>query len=187
MRRALPAAALLAILLFPAGSALAQSLSGGCTVQATSDLDRTTMTDATRANPFDIDPEGQVSWNASSPAAIRNHTWVINVDLGGLGVAVARGSDPNDAGTLSSVGSRTIADLVAIAEAAGVPNARLLGSLRGIYRVFGEITGEGGSCSGDAYVRLSGNPLSEPVGQVAAAVAALGAIMTIGAGVAKKP
>jgi hypothetical protein len=44
-----------------AGAASAQSLDGGCSVNATSDLDETTMTDATREHPFDVDPEGSIS------------------------------------------------------------------------------------------------------------------------------
>lgn len=167
-------------------AAVAQSLDGGCTVSATSDLDSTTMVDATRADPFDIDPEGTIAWNARSPEAIMNHTWVINVDIGGFGVPVAKGGDPNTAGTLDSVGERSIPELIERAKAAGVPNANMLAELRGIYRVFGEITGSSG-CAGDAYVNIVGNPLQALVGQIAAAVAALGLILTIWAGVAKKP
>jgi hypothetical protein len=35
-----------------------------------------------------------------------DHTWVINVDIGGFGVPVARGGDPNTAGTQTSEGDR---------------------------------------------------------------------------------
>lgn len=168
-----------------AGAANAQSLDGGCSVNATSDLDATTMTDATRDNPFDVDPEGSISWVATSPGPIMDHTWVINVDIGGFGVPVARGGDPNTAGTQTSEGERSIPDLVEDAEASGVPNAQLLGSLRGIYRVFGSIDGTA-SCSGDAYVSIRGNPLTELVGQVAAGMTVVGAAMVIGSGVKKK-
>lgn len=166
-------------------SASAQSLKGGCTVDATSDLDQTTMTDATRDNPFEVDPEGSISWVANSPGPIMDHTWVINVDVGGFGVPVARGGDPNTAGTQTSEGERSIPELVEDAEASGVPNAQLLGSLRGIYRVFGSIEGTA-SCSGDGYVLIVGNPLTELVGQIAAALALVGAGMVFGAGVKKK-
>lgn len=175
----------LIVLMGLAMAASAQSLEGGCTVQATSDLDQTTMTDATRGNPFDVDPEGTISWIATSPGPIMEHTWVINVDVGGFGLPVARGGDANTDGTQTSEGSRSIPELIEDAEAAGVPNAQLLGSLRGIYRVFGDITGTD-TCSGDAYVFIRGNPLQETVGQVAAGVTALGAIMVIGSGVKKK-
>jgi hypothetical protein len=75
--------------------------------------------------------------------------------------------------------------LVEDAEASGVPNAQLLGSLRGIYRVFGSIDGTA-SCSGDGYVLIVGRPLTELVGQVAAGMTVIGAAMVIGAGVKKK-
>ncbi|MGH8927926.1 MAG: hypothetical protein ACRDWH_06215 [Acidimicrobiia bacterium] len=185
MRRPFFAVALLALMAIGMEVA-AQSLEGGCTVQASSDIDETAMSDATRANPFEVDPAGAISWNATSPQAIMDHTWVINIDIGGFGLPVARGGDPNTAGTLSSIESRSIPELVEQAEAAGVPNTSLLGSLRGIYRLFGNISGSGGTCFGDAYVRVEGNPLQEPIGQGAAAVAAIGLLMTVSAGVKKK-
>lgn len=166
-------------------AASAQSLAGGCSVNAASDLDETTMTDATRDNPFEVDPDGTISWVATSPGPIMDHTWVINVDIGGFGVPVARGGDPNNAGTETSEGERSIPELIEDAEASGVPNAQLLGSLRGIYRVFGSIEGTS-SCSGDGYVLIVGSPLSELVGQVAAGMTGVGAAMVIGAGVKKK-
>lgn len=166
-------------------ASLAQSLEGGCTVTATSDLDSTNMLDATRSNPFDVDAEGAISWNATSPAAIMDHTWVINVDIAGFAVPVARGGDPNTAGVITSVDSKSIPDLVERAKADGAAGADLLLGLRGIYRVFGEITGTS-SCSGDAYVNVRGNPLSETPGQAAAGLAVLGAALTLGSGVAKK-
>lgn len=178
---------LLAVFLVAFGSAVwAQSLDGGCTVSATSDLDSTTMLDATREDPFEIDPDGTISWNATSTQPITNHTWVIYSDVGGFGVPVARGGEPNTAGTLTSIGTRSIPEELAEAQAEGVPNARLLGSMRGIYRVYGDISGSS-SCSGEAYVLLRGNPLTELVGQVALAIAVLGALLVVGGGVAKSP
>lgn len=166
--------------------AQAQSLEGGCGVTANTPLDATIMTDATRDDPFLIDPEGSISWDANSSGPIMNHTWVINVDISGLAVPVARGADPNTDGTVSSVGSRSIPELVEQAKASGVPNAELLAGLRGIYRVFGNITGQGGNCFGDAYIKIVGNPLTQTPGQIGAAITALGALMLLGSGVAKK-
>jgi hypothetical protein len=154
-------------------------------VSATSGLDSTNMTDATRSNPFDVDAEGSISWNATSPQAIMNHTWVINVDIGGFAVPVAKGGDPNTAGTLSSVDSKSIPELVQRAKDQGTTGADLLLGLRGIYRVFGNINGSS-SCSGDAYVNVEGNPLTETPGQVAAGLAVLGLILTMLSGMAKK-
>ena len=97
MRRVFIATSVLALMGL-AVSAGAQSLEGGCTVDATSDLDETTMTDATRGNPFEVDPEGTIAWVANSPGPIMDHTWVINVDVGGFGVPVARAEIPTPTG-----------------------------------------------------------------------------------------
>jgi hypothetical protein len=168
-----------------ASVAMAQSLDGGCTVTANSDLDSTTMTDASRSNPFDVDPEGAISWSATSPAAITDNTWVINIDIGGFAVPVAKGGDPNTAGTLTSIDSKSIPELVQRLKDQGTAGADLLLGLRGIYRVFGEITGSS-TCSGDAYVNVEGNPLTETPGQVAAGLAAVGFILTMLSGMAKR-
>lgn len=165
--------------------ASAQSLDGGCTVEATSGIDSTTMLDATQQDPFKVDPGGTISWNATSPGPIKNNSWEIGIFIGGFFVPLASGGDPNDAGTQSSVGSRSIPELVDEAEASGVPMANLVSSLRGIYLVGGEITGEGGGCSGDAWVLIEGSPLSEPTGLGALALAVIGGAMVIGAGVKK--
>jgi hypothetical protein len=184
VKRVLVASAILALAaLGPA--ALGQSLDGGCTVSATSNLDSTTMLDATRSDPFNIDPDGRIAWIARSPAAIMNHEWVINVEVGSFGVPVARGGDPNEDGTVESVGDRSIPELVAQAEASGVPGAGVLGELRGIYRVFGDISGSS-SCAGDAYVNIEGNPLEALVGQIALGLAALGLILMLLSGIAKE-
>jgi hypothetical protein len=175
-----------AILALGANVAFGQSLAGGCTVQAVTPLDSTIMLDASRSDPFLVDPEGSISWSATSPQAIKNHTWVINVEVGGLGIPVARGGDANADGTVVSAGTRSIPELIAAAEAQGVAGANLLAGMRGIYRVFGSIHGEGGTCSGDAYIKIVGNPLAETPGQVGAVVAAVGLAATLGAGVAKK-
>jgi|FLYL01.1.fsa_nt_gi hypothetical protein len=165
--------------------AVAQSLDGGCTVTATSDVDSTTVVDATRADPFRVNPEERISWVATSPGAIQNHTWSIQVEVGGVGVTVARGGDPNEAGVTTSEGSRSIPELVEQAQQAGVPGAGLLDGLRGIYRVSGSISGEGGSCSGDGYVLIEGSPLESPVGQAGTGVAVVGLGLTLAAGVAR--
>ena len=169
-----------------ANVAMAQSLDSGCTVTANSDLDSTVMTDATRSNPFEVDAEGAISWNATSHEAIMNNNWVINIDIGGFAVPVAKGGDPNAAGTLTSIDSKSIPELVQRAKDQGTVGADLLLGLRGIYRVFGEITGTGTECSGDAYVNVKGNPLTELPGQVAAGLAVLGFILTMLSGMAKK-
>jgi hypothetical protein len=184
-RRTIIVASIGGLVVMGASASLAY-LSGGCTVSATSDFDSTNMTDATRSNPFDIDAEGSISWIASSPVAIMDHTWTIYVNIGGFALPVAKGGDPNTAGTVSSVDSTTIPELVQRAKDQGVAGADLLGGLRGIYLVYGNITGTS-RCFGDSYVNIKGNPLSETPGQVAGGLALLGAVILALSGVAKKP
>lgn len=177
----------LVVALVPALPAAAQSLEGGCTVQATSSLDTTTVVDATRSDPFEIDPEGSVSWTATSPGPIKNHTWSIGVRIGTVTVTVAKGGDPNEGGSQSSTGSRTVSDLVESAKASGTPGAGLLRGLRGIYHVTGSIAGQGGACSGDGWVRIAGSPFSSPLGAAGAGVAVIGLLILALSGVAKRP
>lgn len=134
-------------------------LNGGCTVSATSDLDVTTVSDTSRSDPFDIDPDGTVSWEATSGGAIMDHTWEIWVDVGGFPLVVADGGDDNTDGDTTNEGSEPVRPYVDdIGSAIG-------GDPSGIYLVGGDIAGDGGACDGQAWVRLSGSVLSNFVGQ----------------------
>lgn len=137
-------------------------LDGGCTVSAMSDLDATTVTDTSRSNPFDIDPDGTVSWEATSNGAIMNHTWEIWVDVGGFALIVAQDGDDNADGDTSNEGSEPVRPYV------DDIGSYIGGDPSGIYLVGGNIIGEGGSCEGQAWVRLSGGAFSNLVGQGAA-------------------
>jgi hypothetical protein len=170
------ASLVLALTLAGASPALADPISGGCTVDAQSDVDATNVTDATRTNPFDVDPAGNLTWIANSPGPIKNHTWSITIDIGGVPVPVAQGGDPNDAGTTTSTGDESIPELIE-----GLPDAvqPLLTQLTGIYQVSGDINGEGGSCSGSGWVRVTG---FRGIGLGAAAFAIVGALLMISGG-----
>ena len=69
-------------------------INGGCAVQAESSVDSTTVTDTSRQDPFQVDPEGSLSWSATSPAPITNHLWEIYVDIGGFPLVVASNDEP---------------------------------------------------------------------------------------------
>jgi hypothetical protein len=177
------AAALTLVLALPAS---ADSITGGCTVNASSDVDSTNVTDATSNDPFEIDPAGSLSWTANSAGPIKNHTWAISTEVGGIPVRLAQGGDPNDDGTVTSTGEESIPGLIAMLEEKGswpATVAPLLSELSGIYKVSGSISGEGGSCSGVAWVRLGG---FGGIGLGGAAAAAIGALLMISAGRAPK-
>ncbi|HET7846573.1 MAG TPA: hypothetical protein VFL72_03710 [Acidimicrobiia bacterium] len=149
-------------------------LNGGCTVEAQSDVDTTVMTDTTRQDPFEIDPEGGLSWFATSPAPIMDHTWEIWVDVGGFAVVVAEGGDPNSAGDLENQGD--VPDLSVYVEEVTTVSGQVI---RGVFEVGGNIEGTGGACDGFAFVRLTSDPFSTLVSQIAAGVALISLISLI--------
>ncbi len=151
-------------------------LNGGCTVQATSSVDATVVTDTSRQDPFEVDPNGSLSWIAASPGPITDHLWNIYVDIGGFSVPVA-GIDepePNTAGTQENIGD--VADVSSyvhdVSDLAGI-------ELRGVFAVSGDIEGNGGACDGFGFVRLTADPLSTLVSQIAAGVALLSLIFLL--------
>lgn len=162
-----------------AAPALAQSLEGGCTVMAESDIDTTDVLDATRSDPFEIDPEGSISWTALSPGPIQNHTWEVGLVIGGIRIAAADGGDANADGDTTSDGSRSIAELI---DDAGVG---ILDDLAGVYRVYGSIEGEGGSCSGDGFIRIEGSAFGGLIGQIAGGSTILGLVLLVASAVKK--
>jgi hypothetical protein len=146
-------------------------LNGGCTVEAQSDMDTTVVSDTTRQGPFEVDPEGGLSWFATSPGPIMDHTWEIWVDVGGFAVVVADGGDPNTAEDLENQGD--VADVsVYVEEVTAVSGQQI----RGVFEVGGDIEGSGGACDGFAFVRLTADPLSTLASQIAAGLGLLSLI-----------
>jgi hypothetical protein len=145
-------------------------LNGGCAVQATSDIDSTIVTDTSRQDPFEIDPEGSLSWSATSPAPITNHLWEIYVDIGGFQVVIANNDEPepNTAENLENTGD--VADLSAyVEEVSNYAGVELIG----VFLVGGDIEGDGGACDGFGFVRLVSEPLTTVIVQIAAVIGAL--------------
>lgn len=146
-------------------------LNGGCTVEAQSDVDTTIVTDSSRRSPFEVDPEGGLSWLATSPGPIMDHTWEIWVDVGGFEVVVADGGDPNTDGDQENQGD--VADVsVYVEEVTAISGSQI----RGVFEVGGDIEGTGGACDGFAFVRLTADPLSTLPSQIAAGLALLALI-----------
>jgi hypothetical protein len=172
--RAVPISALLVLALAPA--ALADPITGGCTLQADSGIDQTNVDDAVESDPFMIDPEGRISWLATSPAPITNHTWEITVQLGGSEVPIASGGSPNSEQETESSGDESVA---AIIDRLPEPAQTLVEQSSGVYRVSASIEGDGGSCSGSAWVELTG---FGGIGIAAAVLAAIGLVMLFFAG-----
>lgn len=140
-------------------------LNGGCTVEAASDIDSTVVTDTSRSNPFDIEPDGGLSWIASSPGPITDHEWEIWVVIAGFEWVVADGGDPNsDMDTTNEGDEPTVRGYV---EDLGF---RAGDQIRGVYEVGGFIDGEGGSCDGFGFVNIAGGFLGTIASWVALAL-----------------
>jgi len=145
-------------------------LNGGCTVEASSDVDSTVVTDTSRQDPFEVDPDGGPPCLATSPAPITNHLWKIYVGVGGFPVTVADNDEPepNTSGDQENIG--VVADVSSfvdeVSEVAGV-------ELTGVFLVGGDIEGEGGACDGFGFVRLTADPLTTLISQIAAGVGLL--------------
>ena len=148
-------------------------LNGGCTVEAASDIDSTVVTDTSSQEPFQVDPDGGLSWVATSPGPITDHFWEIYVDVGGFPVNIASNDEvePNTAGDSEQSGDVT--DLSAyiqeVSDTSGL-------ELDGVFEVGGNIEGEGGACDGFGFVELIAEPLSTLISQIAAGVGLLALI-----------
>lgn len=140
-------------------------LNGGCTVEAASDLDTTIVTDTSRSDPFKVDPDGGLSWIASSPGPITDHQWDIYVNVGGFEFVVADGGDPNDDLDVDNLGNEpTVSGYVADL------GFRSGEEIRGIYEVGGFIAGAGGACDGFGFVEVTGGVLDTLISKIALAV-----------------
>ena len=148
-------------------------INGGCAVQAESSLDSTTVTDTSRQDPFQVDPEGSLSWSATSPAPVTNHLWEIYVDIGGFPLVVASNDEPELNTDEDTENTGEVADISAyIAEVSDFTGFEL----DGVFEVGGGIEGEGGACDGFGFVELTADPLTTLLSQIAAGVGLLALI-----------
>lgn len=150
-------------------------LNGGCKVTGVSPLDTTVVTDTSASNPFDVKPDGPLSWTADSPVAFKDHLWNIYVEVGGFKVRIANNDapEPNEGESTHSEGN--------VASVSGyvtdVTN-RTGNELRGVFIVSGDING-GGSCDGFGYVRLVDDPFASTLSKLALGLAILMIIILI--------
>ncbi len=151
-------------------------LNGGCRVQAQSDVDSTMVTDTSRGDPFDIDPDGGLDWAAMSPGAIMDHTWKIHVQVGGFNVPIASGGDPNEGG--STINEDQIDDLTSYIQTVTFATGQ---ELRGTFIVGGDISVQSGVvCDGFGFVRLtSDNPFESLVSKIATGLALLALLILL--------
>ena len=136
-------------LLLPAGVGAFPLTTCTLTVTSTDASGKTVATatgganDATQTNPFLVDWNGTVTWQGTSGAnPIKNNSWHVDVFMVPTPL---RGGDANDKGNKVGDGTTSVRG-----------NAPF--QLTGLYYVSGEFRGDGGSCAGSGWFKLTGNP-----------------------------
>lgn len=128
-------------------------LNGGCLVQAnTSVPDSTVVTDTSRGDPFQIDPQGSLHWEAASPSIFMDYDWEMWVELGGIAVPFDSDHEDNEGGSPANMGD--VGNIEAYALEKGIP----LDQLRGVFMVGGFAS----ICDGFGFVVLTADGLTLP-------------------------
>ncbi|MCZ6505595.1 MAG: hypothetical protein O6834_06415 [Actinobacteria bacterium] len=153
-------------------------LNGGCEVQAqTSVPDTTFVTDTSKQDPFSIDPNGSLTWGATSPVAFMDYDWDLWVEIGGFQVPLDSGHEGNEGG--SQVNGGNVPNVTQYADARGID----ISQLRGVYKVGGQAAD---TCAGFGFVELIADPLETTIAKIALAVAILALIMLLIAALRKR-
>lgn len=121
-------------------------LNGGCRVFAASDVDQTDVIDTTKSDPFVIDPDGGLAWEAESPEVFEDYDWNIDVVVGGIPITVDSGTEANDLGDQDNDGD--IPDIRAYGDERGFD----IDTFVGVYQVGGEAA----TCDGFGFVEILG-------------------------------
>jgi len=119
----------------------------------------------TADNPFAVANDGVVQYSGSTDAVITDHTWSVSM----LGIEIASGGSENADGDTSSSDEYDLGSELPV-------------KFTGLVRVEGELSGTGGACTGDGFVKFQGNPLTSPVtwaGLVFAGAGALGVFLSL--------
>lgn len=147
-------------------------LNGGCKVEAmTSVPDTTNVTDTSKQDPFQIDPDGGLIWAATSPVVFMDYPWEIWVEIGGVQITLdSEESQNNDGG--SEINGGDVPNVTAYAESRGID----ISQLRGVYKVGGNAAD---TCDGYGFVTLIADPFETLASQIAAGIALLVIILFI--------
>ena len=118
--------------------------------------------DATQDDPFIVDWDGDVLWSGTTgDLVIKNNSW--HVDVFGIPTPL-RGGDANEAGETQGQDRYDVS--------ASAPFR-----LTGLFYVSGELSGEGGSCSGGGWFKIPGEPVGSVPFLLAIVLIVLGAIL----------
>jgi len=161
-RRVVTGAAMMIVALGPAIPIALQSAT--CDVQLTTTSDSQSLANTAPASPFVVDPAVDQAVTVEIPADSGGTTGEVWVEFAGISLL-------QWPGTVNGALSESI-DLA--------NNGRIdFTRLPGVYHIGGTIDGV---CSGEGYVRITGNPLAGPVGLGASGAVVLGLALTLLAG-----
>jgi hypothetical protein len=120
---------------------------------------------ATASDPFVVDNDGVVEYSGQTDTVITDHTWKVSM----LGFTVLSGGSDNASRTQSDEGTVDLGD-------------KLPFKFTGLIKVSGDLTGTGGSCSGNGFIKVQGSPFASPItwgGIVFAGLGALGVFLAL--------
>lgn len=111
------------------------------------------------SNPFHVDSDGKVAHDGSSDSLILNNNWHVSI----AGITVRSGSAPNKSHTQSDTGTDDVSKYLPF-------------KVTGLYYAEFKLSGDGGSCSGNMWVKLVGSPVGTPPWIAGIALVVLGVV-----------
>jgi hypothetical protein len=147
------------------------TVTGGCRGVASSQdaggaplgaIDTAAGIPASRSKPFLVDPAGNVTYRANSPAAITDNTWNVKI----AGVSVDSGASANRSGTTTTEDAITLKDYLPF-------------PVTGTMLVEASLRGAGGTCTGAVWIKAKGNPLTSTNGLAGIGLTAGGLLAAI--------
>jgi len=117
------------------------------------------------SSPFHVDSGGKVAHDGSSDNLILNNSWHVSV----AGITVRSGGAPNKSHTQSDKGTDDVSKYMPF-------------KVTGLYYAEFKLSGDGGSCSGNMWVKLVGSPVGTPawIAGIVLAVLGLGGLFVVG-------
>jgi hypothetical protein len=171
------AAAMAALIILSAGPASAKFSvnTAGCAGKATiTGKNGKTYVVKASASKATIPREGSVAWQGSTKRVVKDHSGSIGIKIGPLTFKIDSWGSPNQNGDKTASGTRDM------------PSA-LKWAPPGKYLLTGSHAGKGGKCVGSITLTVEGSPFSTASGLGVVGGTVVFGLMTVAAGIARKP
>ena len=124
-------------------------VSDGCSLEVTTAGTTATPAETTALTPLDVEPDAVVEWALAAAEPIAVDRRVGGMLVGGFAVPVRTvTSDPMPEAAEVSGTVDVASGLESVRERTGL-------ELTGVYHIYGEVAGDGGSCTADGWVRIA--------------------------------